>query len=657
MPEPPFVGVVEGGLQRVHGRHAGGYVHVDLPALAEVAHPERPPRGEVPGRDPLRFEAPAGLRLQPVQLARDLRERREAPGKEGAGLHEVLLHIGDERPERREVAGAGRHEHPLDLQLLRDERPVHRPRAAVCDEGEVARVVALRHRDLLDRAHHPGDRDAHHPLRGGLVGQRREVEGADRPAGEVLVEGDAPREARPGLQPVEHDVGVGHGRLPPALAVAGGAGVGPRAARPHHQDVARVHPRHAAPAGPDRVDLGLGGAVRIRTHELLVGEGDGEVLDEADVGAGAAHVAGDEVGEVEPPPEMGRRGHAPRRAGQHRGDRQPARASGRRDPAVRGHDEHRAPVAPVGDGRLEPGEVAVDEGADVGVEGGGVEAFVLPELRQHLARSGDEPRAGGAPVPASAGPLARKGGHRPLMVRVGVAVQEAHRDRSAGGQALHRGAGLVEVEGAEDGTVPGHPLVDLQGAAPGDEGGRLPGGDVVEDGAVGAGDLEHVAEAGRGQHPDLGPAPLEDRVRADGDPVDEAFHAPEVDPEAFEHVEHRAGGVRRGRGGLGVTERPRRVVEHRRVGEGPPHVHADVVSSLGIGHMPGSVPIRCPGIERSMLRRAVGSCRPPGRDPVTRRPASFRPRRPRRGSTARWPETSRTSRPGRKHPRAARCRD
>ena len=79
--------------------------------------------------------------------------------------------------------------------------PVHRPGATVGDEGEVARVVALRHRDLLDRAHH---------------------------------------------------------------------------------------------------DLGLGGAVRVRTHELLVGERDHETLDETDVGARTAHVAGDEVGEVEP---------------------------------------------------------------------------------------------------------------------------------------------------------------------------------------------------------------------------------------------------------------------------------------------------------------------------------------------------------------------
>ena len=198
MPEPPFVGLVEGGLQRVHGRHLRGRVHVDLPALAKIAHAERPPRGEVLGRHPLRFEAPAGLPLQPIEFARDLRERREAPGEEGAGPHEILLDVGDERPERREVAGSGRHEHPFDLQLLRDEGPVHRPRAAVRDEGEVARVVTLRHRDLLDRAHHPRDRDAHHPLRGVLVGQRREPERPDRPAGEALVERDASREADPG---------------------------------------------------------------------------------------------------------------------------------------------------------------------------------------------------------------------------------------------------------------------------------------------------------------------------------------------------------------------------------------------------------------------------------------------------------------------------
>ena len=130
------------------------------------------------GRHSLCFEAPAALRLQPIELVRDLRERREPPGKQGARPDEVLLHVGDERPQSREVAGPRRHEDPIDLELFGDERPVHRPGATVGDEGEVARVVALRHRDLLDRAHHPGDRDAHHPLRGGLVGEHFQTEGA-----------------------------------------------------------------------------------------------------------------------------------------------------------------------------------------------------------------------------------------------------------------------------------------------------------------------------------------------------------------------------------------------------------------------------------------------------------------------------------------------
>ena len=149
------------------------------------------------------------------------------------------------------------------------------------------------------------------------------------------------------------------------------------------------------------------------------------------------------------------------------------------------------------------------------------------------------------PGPVPAGALAHERGHRPLVVRVGVAVQEAHRDRDAGRQALHRGARLIEVERTQDSAVPGHAFVDLQRAPARNEGRGFQGGDVVEDGAVGAGDLEHVPEPGRGQHPDLGPPSLQDRVRADGDAVDEALHLREVDAEAFEHVEDRAGRVRR----------------------------------------------------------------------------------------------------------------
>ena len=161
---------------------------------------------------------------------------------------------------------------------------------------------------------------------------------------------------------MEHDVGVGHRRLPATLAVAGGPGVRAGAARPHHEDIARVHPRDAPAPGADRVDLGLGGAIRVRADELLVRQRNDEILDETYVGAGATHVASNEVGKPEPFAEVGRSRHPPRGTRKHGGDRQPAGAVGGRDPAVRGHDEHGAPVAPLGDGRLEPGQVAVDEG-------------------------------------------------------------------------------------------------------------------------------------------------------------------------------------------------------------------------------------------------------------------------------------------------------
>ena len=122
-------------------------------------------------------------------------------------------------------------------------------------------------------------------------------------------------------------------------------------------------------------------------------------------------------------------------------------------------------------------------------------------------------------------------------------------------------------------------------AAARNEGRGFQGGDVVEDGAVGAGDLEYVPEPGRGQHPDLGTPSLQDRIRADGDAVDEALHFREVDAEAFEHVEDRARRVRRRGGDLRVAKRPGRIVEHRRVRKGSAYVHADAVSSLSIRHV------------------------------------------------------------------------
>ena len=92
-----------------------------------------------------------------------------------------------------------------------------------------------------------GVRDAHAERLGDAL--------ADGPLGGLPVECHLAREEVVRVQPIERDAGVGDGRLGPAEAVAGRAGPGARALRPHAKRAAGVDPGDAAAAGADRQNL------------------------------------------------------------------------------------------------------------------------------------------------------------------------------------------------------------------------------------------------------------------------------------------------------------------------------------------------------------------------------------------------------------------
>ena len=123
------------------------------------------------------------------------------------------------------------------------------------------------------------------------------------------------------------------------------------------------------------------------------------VLEERDVGGGAAHVEGDEVAVAQEPRRVPAARDAARGAGEHRARGQPHRVGDARDAAVRLHDEDLARVA----ARLEPLREAPQVGrqrrADVGIDHRRAEALVLLDLRQHLR---GERRRGRAAAPSRA---------------------------------------------------------------------------------------------------------------------------------------------------------------------------------------------------------------------------------------------------------------
>ena len=71
----------------------------------------------------------------------------------------VVLDVGREQSQRREVAGMARHQHRRDAHAFREGEGVHRPRAAEGDQREVAGIVAALDRDLPDGGGHAGDGD------------------------------------------------------------------------------------------------------------------------------------------------------------------------------------------------------------------------------------------------------------------------------------------------------------------------------------------------------------------------------------------------------------------------------------------------------------------------------------------------------------------
>ena len=172
------------------------------------------------------------------------------------------------------------------------------------------------------------------------------------------VEPGAAAQEVPGVQIAQHEVGVGHRGGRAALAVAGRAGIGARALGTDAEDAAGVHPRDRAAAGPDGDDVEARQGHPLAGHRPVRREVGLAVLDERDVGAGPAHVEGDEVALAEEPRAVAAAGHAPRGPGQDRAGGQPHGVGDRRHAAVGLDDEDGAGVAGLDEALGQPREVA-----------------------------------------------------------------------------------------------------------------------------------------------------------------------------------------------------------------------------------------------------------------------------------------------------------
>ena len=90
--------------------------------------------------------------------------------------------------------------------------------------------------------------------------------------------------------------------------------------------------------------------------------------DQAHIGAGAAHVEGNQVGQTELRPEPDAADHPAGRTRKEGVDRHPADRAGRNGAAIRLHDSRRAADAEIGDAPFEVLEITVHDRHEAGVD-------------------------------------------------------------------------------------------------------------------------------------------------------------------------------------------------------------------------------------------------------------------------------------------------
>ena len=446
-PEPGPMAVLEGGNHRLVV--IGGHLQRSVGAL--IAQEEAGLDTDV-GQPPVGGHLGVGRRGQLADVGGDGGQQvlgeREAHGPLGHRAH-----VGQADAQRGEHPGVGMDQHGGHAQLVGHPAGVLAAGPAEAGQRVGAHVVAPLHRDGLDGVGHVLHGHGQEPLGGPLGAPRlagglgdRSGELGERPPGRGGVEGliavgAEHRGEVVGVQPPEHHVGVGHGERP-AVAVASGAGLGPRRVGSHPEAAAVERQDRATPGGhgvnqdhrsphPDPGHHRVGGALEVA---VVVGH----------IGGGAAHVEPDQAAVPGGLPGAGHAHHPTGRAGQQR--ILAPEVVGVGEAPVGLHEEERR-VHLI----LHGLDVTAQHRGEIGVGHGGVAPGHQADERVHLMAGRDVLEA------HLSGDLGQAG----LVVGVAVAVQQ-HDGRRAQAVPVGRGElapGVVFVEPSLHGAVGPHPLV------------------------------------------------------------------------------------------------------------------------------------------------------------------------------------------------------
>ena len=225
-----------------------------------------------------------------------------------------------------------------------------------------------------------------------------------------------------GGQVAQHDMGVGHGRLRRRRGRSRPGrdrrrrSAGRRSAR--RPSTLAIEPPPAPIVTMSTIGSGSGHSP---TWPCCV-SADAAVLDQADVGAGAADIDGDDVLDAARRGDVARADHAGRRARQ-RGQRRRAADAWRRPRRRRWTASAAAARSTCSSTQplLEPRDIGRDARHDHGVEDRRQRALVLAHHRQHVGRGGRPRRPAARARSMSA--------TRALVRGIGEGVQQADRDR------------------------------------------------------------------------------------------------------------------------------------------------------------------------------------------------------------------------------------
>ena len=144
-----------------------------------------------------------------------------------------------------------------DAELSGDVCGVHGPRTAESEHHEIPGIQALGSGNRTDRIRHLCIGDAQNAERGSVGGklERFGEFGVDCLLGTGQVQLHGAAKEIVGIDPAEHDVGVGHGRFTTTLPIADRARLGAGALRSDVDTAIGIAAGQAAASGPDLLDV------------------------------------------------------------------------------------------------------------------------------------------------------------------------------------------------------------------------------------------------------------------------------------------------------------------------------------------------------------------------------------------------------------------